>query len=92
MGFGIKCWMHGWINTSAETVKTTRAPVMLIKDSASVFSKNIFFCCWGAAMYAGQLTYFGEHCGLIYDFISRKMLCFQLTYSCAKILLKVTLD
>ena len=41
MGFGIKCWEDGWIDTS-ETVKTTRAPVVLIKDSASVFSKIIF--------------------------------------------------
>ena len=35
MGFGIKCWMDSWIDTS-ETVKTTRAPAVLIKDSTCV--------------------------------------------------------
>ena len=91
MGFGIKCWEDGWIDTS-DTVKTTRAPVVLIKDSASVFSKMIFFWCQGAAMNTGQLTYFCKHCGLICVFFCRKMVCFRLTYSCSKILLKVTLD
>ena len=91
MGFGIKCWEDGWIDTS-DTVKTSRAPVVLIKDWASMFSKIIFFWCQGAAMDTGQLTYFGKHSGLICVFFCRKRVCFRLTYSCSKILLKVTLD